>query len=173
MQTVSFAAPPAEIGAWLERRRALGQDRDDEVWEGVYHVAPMGHSSHGDVGDQVAAALRPRARRAGLHSSGPVNLGDPDDYRVPDHLFLVERQSLVFVPTAAVVVEIASPGDESRAKLGFYFARGVVEVLIVEPATRTVEWHRRGATAFERRDESVLLDISAAALHAEIDWPPV
>jgi hypothetical protein len=35
MQPVTFAAPPAEIGAWLERRPALGQGRFDEAWEGV------------------------------------------------------------------------------------------------------------------------------------------
>jgi hypothetical protein len=35
-------------------------------------------------------------------------------------------------PTAAVVVEIVWPGDESSARLGFYFARKVDELLIVD-----------------------------------------
>jgi Uma2 family endonuclease len=171
MQPVTFAAPPAEIGAWLERRRALGQDRFDEVWEGEYHVAPMAHSHHGAVADEVAAALRPRARRAGLTNSGPVNLGVADDYRVPDHVVLHERHGAVYVTTAAIVVEVVSPGDESRSKLNFYFARGVAEVLIVDPHTQAVEWYRRGTDGFERRDASALLGVTEAELHAEVDWP--
>jgi len=53
------------------------------MWEGEYHVAPEAHGRHGDVDDQLAAFLRPRARAAGLWGSGPLNLGTPEDYRVP------------------------------------------------------------------------------------------
>jgi hypothetical protein len=35
-----------------------------------------------------------------------------------------------------------------------------------------VQWYARGAEGFERADGSSLLDLDAASLHAEIDWPP-
>src|SRR4051794_826348 len=38
MRTVLVGSPPAEVEAWLERRRQLGLDRFDEVWEGESHV---------------------------------------------------------------------------------------------------------------------------------------
>ena len=37
---------------------------------------------------------------------------------------------------AALVIEIVSPKDKSRDKFGFYAARDVNEVLIVDPAKR-------------------------------------
>jgi Uma2 family endonuclease len=50
-------------------------------------------------------------------------------------------------PTAALAVEIVSPGDESWEKLPFYAAHKVEQVLIVDPATHTCHWqglHKAG-----------------------------
>ncbi len=76
--TVLLGEPPAPVGEWLERRRALGQDLFDEVWAGEHHVAPAAHARHGDIDDQVAALLRPRARSRGIWPTGPVNIGRHD-----------------------------------------------------------------------------------------------
>ena len=81
---------------------------------------------------------RPTARAVGLWPSGPLNIGEPDNYRVPDRAYLRTRDPATFTPTAAIVVEIVSPGDETRSKLGFYFAAGVEELLVVDPEARTV-----------------------------------
>ncbi len=170
-RTVVLGEPPAPLAEWLERRRELGQDVFDEVWQGHYHVAPAAHAWHGDVDEQVAAALRPRARRQGLWPSGPVNIGEPEDYRVPDRVYLRHRAGVVFVPTAEIVVEIVSLGDESYEKLSFYLARGVAEVLIVDPSRRSVQWYARSADAFERTAGSALLELTEVDLAAEIDWP--
>jgi Uma2 family endonuclease len=171
MRTVLLGEPPAEVQAWLDRRRALGQDLFDEVWEGEYHVAPAPHRRHGDVDDQLAAMLRPRARAAGLWPSGPLNIGGPDDYRVPDRAYLCDRDTATFTPTAAVVVEIVSPGDETRSKSGFYFAVGVEEMLVVDPESRNVQWWARGADGFVATDASLLLGIATTEVRAAIDWP--
>lgn len=172
MRTVVLGEQPAPLQSWLERRRALGQDRFDEVWEGEYHVAPEAHGRHGDVDDQLAALLRPRAQLAGLRGSGPLNLGTKGDYRVPDRAYLRQRATEVWNPTAAIVVEIVSPGDESNAKLGFYHRLGVEEVLIVDPLRRAVEWYARSPERFDRAVASQLLSVTEAMLAAEIDWPP-
>lgn len=132
-RTVVLGEPPAPLAEWLRRRQEVGQDLFDEVWDGEYHVAPAGHRRHGDVDDQVAALLRPRARERGLWPSGPANTGQPQDYRVPDRVYFAQRQPATFEPSAQIVVEIVSPGDESYAKFGFYLARDVRELLIVAP----------------------------------------
>ncbi len=171
MRTV-VVEPPPELRAWLERRQALGQDLYDEVWEGDYHVAPAPHPAHGRIDDQLARLLGPLADRAGLLGHGPLNLGGPDDYRVPDRVYLREQPDQVFVPTAALVVEIVSPGDETWAKLDFFFVLGVEELLIVDPHQRRVTWLRRGPEGFEHPTSSALLGLSVEELTARLDWPP-
>jgi Uma2 family endonuclease len=171
MRTVLLDPPPAELEAWLEQRRARGQDLFDEVWEGEYHVAPSPHVRHGLVDDQLTVILSSRARTAGLLGSGPCNIGHPDDYRVPDHAYFRDRPGEIWNATAAIVVEIVSPGDESRNKLPFYHRAGVEEVLIVDPEVRLVEWFRRSDKDFDLTDRSDLLGISSAELAAAIDWP--
>lgn len=68
------------------------------------------------------------------------NLGEPDDYRVPDGGVFRPGPDAVYVPTAAVVVEIVAPGDKTWEKLGFYGEHGVEELLIVDPQERRVHW---------------------------------
>lgn len=164
--------PPAPLADWLARRRELGQDLYDEVWEGVYHVAPAPHRRHGDIDDQIAALLRPLARRVDLWPSGPLNIGEPDDYRVPDRAYLRDREMQTFVPTAAVVVEIVSPDDETFAKFPFYAVRGVEELLVVDPQGASVQWYRRDGRTMHPVAEGRLLGITGDELAAAIDWPP-
>ncbi|WP_300011194.1 Uma2 family endonuclease [Pseudonocardia sp.] len=171
MTAVFLHDPPEVLQEWLERRRALGQDGFDEVWEGVYHVAPMAHGRQGRTEHALVLALHGRARSAGLVGSGPVTIGRPDDYRVPDAVYLRTRETELWNPTAAIVVEILSPNDESRRKFDFYFRAGVEEMLLVDPLERTVEWYVRGADAFVPAERSALLGVTAAGLAAEIEWP--
>jgi Uma2 family endonuclease len=171
--TLFLDEPPREVATWLERRRALGQDRRDEVWEGVYHVVPAAHFRHGDAQAQLVQLLGPRAAAAGLRAVGEINIGSSrHDFRVPDITIVKGRDHDLYLPTASIVVEIVSPGDESYQKFGFYFAHAVEEVLIVDPQRRTVEWYARGADAFVRAGRSALLDVDEPTLHGEIDWPP-
>jgi Uma2 family endonuclease len=171
MTAVFVNDAPAELEEWLERRRALGQDGFDEVWDGVYHVVPMAHGRQGAMDHELAFALRTAAKAAGLRGSGPINIGHPMDYRVPDAVYLRTRQTAMWNPTAAIVVEILSPNDESRQKFDFYFRAGVEELLLVDPLERTVEWYVRGVDAFVAADGSTLLGVTATGLAADIEWP--
>ncbi len=172
MRTVVLGEQPASLRTWLDQRRALGLDRYDEVWEGEYHVAPDAHGRHGDVAYQLVVLLHPRAEVVGLRGSDPLNLGTLNDYRVPDQAYLRERATQVWNPSAAIVVEVLSPGDESYAKFGFYHRLGVEEILIVDPLRHAVEWYQRLDDGFERAGASRLLSVDEATLTAEIDWPP-
>jgi Uma2 family endonuclease len=173
MRTVVLGPRPPELEALLERRHALGQDLYDEVWEGEYHMAPAPHPSHGLLDDEVAAALRPLARSAGLVGSGPFNLGSPDDYRVPDRGLHRGSPKTTFVPTAALVVESASPDDETWNKIDFYAAHLVDELLIVDPRKRSGTWLVLGTDGYTEQDSSRLLGVSSFDVAAQIDWPAV
>ena len=74
--------------------------------------------------------------------------------------------------TAALVVEIVSPGDESWAKFGFYAAHGVDEVVIVDPEPRTVTWFARRDDRYEEVVHSAVLDVDVREVVAAITWPP-
>lgn len=85
MPTLVRDPPPKEFEALLERRRRLGQDRYDEVWDGVYVMNPAPSYEHQRLAQQLAVPLDPLARAAGLEAvAGGVNLGDEDSYRIPD-----------------------------------------------------------------------------------------
>ncbi|MFN2606779.1 MAG: Uma2 family endonuclease, partial [Acidimicrobiales bacterium] len=119
-----------ELETLIRRRRDLGLDRYDEVWEGAYHVAPPAHPAHGYVDDALAVLLDPFARAAGLVATGPFNLGHPEDYRVPDQGYHRTLADSVWVTSAPLVVEVVSPDDETYARFDFYAAHRVEEVMV-------------------------------------------
>jgi hypothetical protein len=164
VRTVVLGPRPPELEAVLERRRALGQDLYDEVWAGEYHMAPEPSHRHALLDDEVAAVLRPLARRAGLVGSGPFNLGRPGDYRVPDRGLHRGRSAEVWVPTAAMVVEILSPDDETFDKFAFYARHRVDEVLVVDPALQTVRCWRLSEESYVENEASGLLGVTVAEM---------
>lgn len=155
----------------LERRRRLGQDLFDEVWEGVLHMNPAPSGRHGDLESQLHVLLAPLAKRAGLRMRGQFNLGQEGDYRVPDGGLQRDASDRVYYHTAALVIEIVSPGDESWEKLPFYAARGVEELLIVDPQTQTVSWLGLEAGNYQHLKRSRLVATGPAELGEQIDWP--
>ncbi|MFN8518878.1 MAG: Uma2 family endonuclease [Chloroflexota bacterium] len=161
MRTMFVTDPPPEVQDWLERRRALGQDLYDEVWEGDYHVAPAPSRHHARIQAALLRMLWPLAEHAGLEAVGPINIGSPSSYRVPDLACLRGSEDRVWNPTAAIVVEVVSSGDESRRKLAFYHQAGVEEVLIVDPELGTAEWFARGVEGFEPAGGSALLGLTS------------
>lgn len=172
MPTLVRDPQPAEFEALLERRRRLGQDLFDEVWEGVLHMNPAPHSEHGRVEWQLAAILSPVAAAAGLRALGQFNLGREGDYRVPDGGLVTPGPDGVYLHTAQLVTEIVSLGDESWAKLPFYADHQVAEVLLVDPQKRSIDWLALGDqakyTAVQRSD---VIELTVDALAAQIDWP--
>lgn len=162
---------PPEVEALLERRRVLGLDGHDEVWEGVLHVAPHAGTAHGIVASELLAFLTPFAKARGLISSSAFNLGGPDDFRVPDGGFYRDMPSGVYADTAAVVVEVLSPDDETFAKLDFYRDHGVAEVIVADPATRTVRYLSL-AEGVQVTTHSQELGVSMSDVEAAIAWPP-
>ncbi len=175
MRTVVLG-PNADVEALIERRRSLGQDRFDEVWNGDYHMGPWRTGPHAFVDAEMVGLLGPLAKVAGLYVTTGFNLGaGPNNFRVPDGGCHRERPCGTWVPTAAVVWEILSPDDETYAKFDFYAAHGVEEIIVADPNTRTVRCFRlmpssSPSGSYTESEWSDLLGIGAAHLAAEIDW---
>ena len=128
--------------AFLEERARHGHDRKDEIWEGELHMVPPPTYAHERVTFDLMFALKRIADQRGLRVHGPTTglFAAKDNYRIPDiTLFRDGHASEHGLTSAELVVEVTSPNDESRKKLGFYAALGVGEVWLVEPATRIVE----------------------------------
>jgi Uma2 family endonuclease len=173
MATLVLDPPPAVLRALLERRRRDGLDRFDEVWGGVLHMIPAPSFEHARITSQLMVLLDGPARAAGLLAAmGGFNLGQSEhDYRVPDGGLHRPGATGVWLPTAALVVEVVSPGDETWNKLGFYGRQGVDEVLIVDPEKRTVEWLARAGEDYEPVARSGLIELDPDELAKRIEWP--
>jgi len=163
---------PAEVRALLERRRRLGQDRKDEVWEGVLHVVPAPSVEHAVVGAQVKRLLATPATGGGMVVTDDFNLGHSSaDFRVPDGGLHRDRPRGTWVASAALILEILSPEDETWEKLPFYAAHGVDEVLIVDVEEKRVHWLALLDGAYHSIERSGLVDLRPTELEGQIDWP--
>lgn len=143
----------------LEERRRLGHDRRDEVWEGELHRVPPPAWGHGRINDQLAAffllhwellGLGRTYAEAGIKRPGAapqpeLGVDVPSDYRTPDRCFLLPERWDRAADDGWIhggpdaVLEVESPGDESRRKLPFYLSVGVREVILVHRDTLAVE----------------------------------
>lgn len=170
MKTVVLGSRPPEVEALIEKRRRLGQDSFDEIWQGDYHMVPAPHARHGLLDAQLLRLLGPYADAAGLTATTTFNLGEPDDFRVPDHGFHRVRPDEVFMPTAAIVVEVRSPGDETYEKFGFYADHGVDEIVVLEPDEERLDWFALIDGAYVDVARSELLGVEVAEISAQLDW---
>jgi Uma2 family endonuclease len=170
MPTLILDPLPVEIDELLYRRKQLDLDRADEMWEGVLHVNPTPYGRHGLVLRQLAAILDGPSRAAGLLPMADFNLGTKGNYRVPDGGILRSGPDRLYYPTAVLVVEVVSPKDESWAKLPFYAAHEVDEVLIVDPMKHEVHWLGLRGDRYEPIARSSLIDLSPAELAEGIAW---
>jgi Uma2 family endonuclease len=171
MTTVILGPPPAEVEALIAQRQRLGLDGHDEVWGGVYHMAPNAHSRHGRLESELQFVLRPLVKARGWTLTTAFNLGgSPTSFRVPDIGVFAEPPDAMYVPTALIVGEVLSPDDETFAKIPYYQAHGVQELFVVDPATRTIEVHRLQGTV-RVVAESALLGVATAKLAEQIEWP--
>jgi Uma2 family endonuclease len=143
-----------------EERRARGVDRHDEVWEGVYFMAPLPNNEHQEIVGRLVSIFEFVVGWPGLAKVFPgVNLAGlsenwEHDYRAPDiAVFRRDTQSRScdthWRGGADFVVEVTSPGDRSREKIPFYDSIGVRELLIIDRKPWTLELYRHQAGRLE------------------------
>lgn len=117
--------------------------------------------------------LDPLARAVGLEAvAGGMNVGDEDSYRIPDARLHRRGSGGTYVSSAALVVEIRSPGDDTDQKIPFDAERGVDELLIVDPRERQVEWlGLRPDGEYEPITRSRLIEAGPDTAGDRLDWP--
>ncbi len=142
------------------------------MWEGSSHVVPAPNAVHARLDHALAVLLDPYVAAAGLVGTGPFNLGAPDDYRVPDQGYHRGAPTGTWIPTAAVVVEILSPDDETYAKFDFYAGHGIEEILVVDPSARRITvWARSSEDRHVEVPASAVLGVAADEVAATVTWP--
>jgi Uma2 family endonuclease len=149
---------PPQTLAW---RKQTGNDKFDEMWEGVLHMTPAPQRSHQDFVMEVYMWLRSHwARPQGNRVHQQVNLaspgGWPHNYRIPDLVLLTPDcfnidHDVYFEGAPTVVVEIRSPGDETMEKLPFYARLGVPEVWVVDRDTKAPELYVLRSGTYEQQ----------------------
>lgn len=125
------------------QRAACGGDHHDEVWEGVYRMAPMPNDEHQEIVHQFAHIFEvvlgsgKRARiRPGVNISDRVEDWE-HNFRCPDVVVFLKECSAVnhgafWHGGPDFAVEVISPRDDSRAKIPFYAKVGTRELLLVD-----------------------------------------
>jgi Uma2 family endonuclease len=131
----------------------------------------VSHSRHGELAFAVLAILAPLTKARSLKVTTGFNLGEKDNYRVPDGGLHRAGPGALYNPTAALVLEVLSPGDETWDKLPFYADHGADEIIVVDPDARAVTWLGLADRRYEAIASSDLLDLGAAALAEQLDWP--
>ena len=137
----------------IRRRRRLGLNHKDEVWNGRYIVMPDPDNVHQELVAELLFVFTLIVKRAGLGKAYPgTNITDCDDkwshnYRVPDvTVFLngnkAEDRHTHWFGGPDLAVEIVSDNDKSRKKLDFYASVGTRELLIVDREPWLIELFR-------------------------------
>ena len=107
-----------------------------------------------------------------MEITGRVGIGIENDHRVTDLAMHRPGAAPQWHPTAALVAEVVSPGDETWEKLPFYAAHGVDELLIVDPRERRVHWLVLGPEReYAAVGPSALIELGTKELAERIDWP--
>lgn len=149
----TLIADPRLSQRLIEERRDRGIDVFDEVWEGVYIMAPAPNDEHQEIEMSLAEPLVDVVKKQGRGVVRMrVNLAsDPENwernYRIPDLVVFLDGTGAVCYDTfwsgpPDFVVEITSPGDKTREKFGFYEKLGTRELLVIDRAPWSVELYR-------------------------------
>jgi Uma2 family endonuclease len=127
----------------LADRQTSGADRYDEVWDGVYMMAPLPNNEHQDIQADFVAALKEIFGwdHAARICAG-VNVSDRNEdwthnYRCPDVVVFLPGNPAIdrgshWQGGPDFLVEIVSEADRSEEKLPFYASVGVREVLLID-----------------------------------------
>jgi Uma2 family endonuclease len=170
---------PAE----LLRRKKTGEDRWDEMWEGVLHLPPAPRYEHQRMADRLVAFLLGLLERTdrGVVVSGINVFRTDDDYRIPDLAFVSKGRESVLAEDGArggpdAVIEVRSPADETYEKLPFYAALGVREVVVIPRDSKKPELHRLAGGQYivvaPDRDGSVLSETMGVRFSRDPGPPP-
>ena len=140
---VALITDPALEERVIAQRKAAGADRFDEVWDGVYVLAPLANNEHQHLVNELCTILTITVAWTGLGKVFPgVNVTDQDEdwqynYRCPDIVVYVkgtqaESRDTHWFGGPDFGIEVVSPHDRTLEKLPFYAKVGTRELLVVD-----------------------------------------
>jgi Uma2 family endonuclease len=172
---------PHQIKRIIRRRRLMGGDRYDEVWDGVYVLAPLADNVHQEIAGSLTAALKEAAAIPGGRFFPGVNVSDRADdwrqnFRCPDVAVYLpgnpaEDRESHWLGGPDFAVEVISPYDRSRKKFEFYAKVGVRELLLVSRKPWRLELYRQDAGTWTKvgvADVSSANSIRSDVLNADL-----
>jgi len=144
----------------LENRRICGGDKFDEVWDGVYVMAPLANIEHQQLMSSLGAAfVNAFVAQPEVRVFPGVNVSDRKkgweyNFRCPDVAVVLPGSRAIDCDTfyyggPDFVVEIVSDYDRSREKFDFYSRVGVREMLLVDRNPWQLELYRLLASQLE------------------------
>jgi Uma2 family endonuclease len=167
------------LDKWVERRiiarrRRLGQDHFDEVWDGIYVMAPAADIEHFEISNDLATVITIVVKWAGLGRVLPgVNISDrkqgwKKNYRVPDITVFLEGNTAENCTThwcggPDLAIEVVSPNDRSRKKIPFYEKVGTRELIIVDRRPWRLTLYRLMTGELREIGQSTLADAKRLA----------
>jgi Uma2 family endonuclease len=167
-----------ELSHLLRAERALkGINQWDEVWDGIYVIPPTRDDEHQAIQARLVTALDlavgwsgPGQVRAGVNVSDRIE-NWTHNYRCPDVAVFMQETGAqncdsFWFGGPDFAVEIVTPEDSSRNKLGFYASVGVREFLIIDRAPWQLELYRLEAGRLVPAGTSVAA--SPEILHSQI-----
>jgi Uma2 family endonuclease len=144
---------PAIIRELIRDRQQRGIDKYDEVWDGVYVMPPLANNPHQRLVMDSTVILYQVITQEGRGQVLPgANVSDrrhhwDKNFRGPDVVVVLDDSRAVDCTTHWMggpdfLIEIQSPGDDTDAKLPFYSAVQVRELLIIHRDTRVLRFYR-------------------------------
>lgn len=160
-------------------RAANGLARHDEVWEGLYVMAPPADTEHQVLQARLTTVIQ---NAFGLAAPelvmGGANVSDRDEdwlqnYRIPDIVVVLPGSrardcGAHWCGGPDFCAEIASPGDRNRDKVDFYGSIGVGELLIIDRDPWSLELFRLSGNRLQSVGRS---DLNAPATLASTVVP--
>ncbi len=127
----------------LAERRASGLDRFDEVWDGVYVMAPLANNEHQSVVSELTAVLMAVCGwELGAKVFAGCNVSDREfdwksNYRCPDNAVYCKENPARNLRTHWLggpdfAIEVTSDKDRSWEKLAFYASIQTRELLVID-----------------------------------------
>lgn len=153
----------------IAERQADGSDRFDEVWEGVYNMAPMPNDEQQQLVAEFTTILTivVKWQRLGVVLPG-INVSNrrsdwQRNFRCPDvAVFLKhtksENRGTHWLGGPDLAIEIVSEGDRTFEKLPFYGEIGTRELLVVERDPWRLRLYRLEGTHLVLAGESTAMD---------------
>jgi Uma2 family endonuclease len=141
----------------IAERKANGLDRYDEVWDGVYVMAPWPNDEHQRIAGFLQTIIGTLFQLTKLGEMRPgINLSDrPDNwttnFRVPDVVVFLKSGSGVchgafWTGGPDFAVEVVSEGEDPEAKFEFYARLATRELLLIHRDPWRLELYAPHAT---------------------------